>query len=315
MFCIVSELHAGPIASLGDTNNVEDFDGYVNEINGGRWSYLDQGYSPYNANLLMQEQYIEGFDWAADADNPAYVWFARFDGAIHTDTRGMAYNYTIDSDESGWVRVKGMYSGPGGKRIIINKSNDTNLTSIDSNVIVTLVNQYNLDTFDTTFDFVIPVAAGNDLLFIGADNQYYYEDYKLQVTITAVSEPVTTIEILNPNGNQMIQAGEPYTINWQSSGLYIQKVDIEYSTDNGSSWKIAAKDVPNNGSFVWNVLSGLNSDECLIKVSCDNPLVIGISNDIFTIFENQSTADLNGDYFIDISDLTLLVNDWLESGN
>ena len=165
-----------------------------------------------------------------------------------------------------------------------------------------------------TFDITIPIAAGNDITFIGVDNLYWWEPYTLDATITAVSTPVTTITVLDPNGGQLVQANQPYTIKWQSSGQLIQKVLIEYSTNNGTTWKIAGKDVPNSGSYAWSVLSGLNSNQCRVRISSADPVVTGVSANVFTVFEDQATADLNGDHYVDMPDLASFVNSWLQAG-
>ena len=188
--CFSGVSQAGQISSAGYTNNIANFDGYTNVIDGGRWSYLDEAYAPYTSNGVMGTQFTPGVDWAAAAPSVS-AWRVQNNGAIFTDNRGTAFNYTFDAADAntGWARITGTYGGPGGHRLIINKVADSSLTTIDSGQTVTLLDQSSENVI--AFDITTSIAAGNDITFVGVDNLYWWEPYTLDATITAIPEPAT----------------------------------------------------------------------------------------------------------------------------
>jgi hypothetical protein len=91
---------------------------------------------------------------------------------------------------------------------------------------------------------------------------------------------------------------------------------IEYSCDNGLSWKEA--DVWQNiGSYQWKTPAA-DSDRCLLRISdLQNPTIADTSDSVFTIFQcrRRLGGDLNGDCYVDALDLAILAGDWLKCAN
>ncbi|NTV79799.1 MAG: choice-of-anchor D domain-containing protein [Candidatus Aminicenantes bacterium] len=73
------------------------------------------------------------------------------------------------------------------------------------------------------------------------------------------------IDITEPDGDELIVAGETQTIAWRG-GKAAQFVRIEYSIDNGSTYSIIAERAPNTGTFEWTVPPDY-SPVCLIRIS------------------------------------------------
>lgn len=72
-------------------------------------------------------------------------------------------------------------------------------------------------------------------------------------------------DITAPDGNEKLVVGTTQTISW-TGGAATQSVLIEYSSDNGSTYKTIAERAPNTGSFDWVVPADL-SPVCLIRIS------------------------------------------------
>jgi Tol biopolymer transport system component len=93
--------------------------------------------------------------------------------------------------------------------------------------------------------------------------------------------PSLALFVFDPNGGEVLTAGSTYPITWSSTGS-INDVLIEYSTDNGSSWKNITT-VPNTGSYNW-LVPAVNSNQCLVRVTdAANPSISDTSDAVFTI--------------------------------
>jgi TolB protein len=127
------------------------------------------------------------------------------------------------------------------------------------------------------------------------------------------------ITVLDPNGGEMFLAGSKCTINWQCSGTPLSGVKIEYSTNGGQSFSVIDANAANTGTYVWQPLPIVDSNQCLIKISDKTipPAASDVSDHVFTIFECSTslTADLNGDCKVDFLDFALFHNQWLTCGN
>ena len=130
---------------------------------------------------------------------------------------------------------------------------------------------------------------------------------------TAVLKPI----ILSPNGGEKLVAASTYTITWKTlEGAQIGYVAIEYSANNGESWQ-GVDTCENTGSYPWNVPPE-DSNECLLRISDLNDTTANdVSDYVFTIFQCQQelNGDVNGDCYVDFSDLAILGADWLKCGN
>ena len=75
----------------------------------------------------------------------------------------------------------------------------------------------------------------------------------------------SSVTLTSPNGGESLEVGASHNITWNTTGM-IASIKIEYSIDNGSTWKDIAISTANNGSFKWNVPDN-PSDNCLVRIS------------------------------------------------
>jgi beta propeller repeat protein len=122
-----------------------------------------------------------------------------------------------------------------------------------------------------------------------------------------------SITVTQPNGNETWMAGRQQQVQWQSTGA-VSTVKIELY--NGSGWQTLADSAANSGSLNVTIPAGVNSNQCLVKVSdAANLSVTDQSNAVFTIFQCMLKADLTGDCYVDMADLAELAKQWLQCGN
>jgi hypothetical protein len=72
-----------------------------------------------------------------------------------------------------------------------------------------------------------------------------------------------TLTLLAPNGGEAWNVGDTETISWSATpeaGESPGTVDLEYSTDGGSSWLVLADATPNDGSYDWPVADAPGTD-------------------------------------------------------
>jgi hypothetical protein len=119
------------------------------------------------------------------------------------------------------------------------------------------------------------------------------------------------IELGRPNGGEIWFVGRSNTIRWKSLNVS-GDVRIEISRDKGRSWSTIVKSTTDDGSYNWTVTTP-PSKACLIRVSSvSHPAISDTSDGTFTI---TFRSDLNIDLTVDMLDLDLFCNEWLESGD
>lgn len=126
-----------------------------------------------------------------------------------------------------------------------------------------------LDTSDVSFSITNPVA-----------NKYLGGSYD---GFSAGTNGGGQITITQPNGGEIWLGGSVNTISWTT--LNVVNVDIEGSSDNGSSWFSIATSVPAQDlNYAWTPSPSLGGPQCLIRISdSGNGLVNDVSNSVFTL--------------------------------
>ncbi|MCP5103412.1 MAG: hypothetical protein GY950_08535, partial [bacterium] len=94
----------------------------------------------------------------------------------------------------------------------------------------------------------------------------YYNDNLLDSECCGevYTDTFSSITVTSPNGGENLDAGSNYDIAWTSEGE-VGNVEIAYSTNNGSTWKIIESSWQNDGFYNWTVPS-VSSDDCLVRV-------------------------------------------------
>lgn len=75
----------------------------------------------------------------------------------------------------------------------------------------------------------------------------------------------SALRVDQPDGGEVWYVGEDYEVTWTSAG-FSGNVELEYSTNSGSSWSTIIGSTPDDGSHIWTVADA-PSAECRIKVS------------------------------------------------
>lgn len=183
-------------------------------------------------------------------------------------------------------------------------------------------NNYNIYGYNlaTSSEFVVcTVSTDQKQPAVNANTIVWQDQRNGNADIYGAYMPVLSIiTLLSPNGGEMMLAGSADIINWQSSGPTIDYVSIEYSMDSGQSWVPIDSNVPNTGSFDWDPIPIVDSNQCLVHISDkDDPDISDISDNVFTIFKCSPslTADLSGDCYVDFDDFSLFAGQWLNCGN
>ncbi|MBT7082535.1 MAG: fibronectin type III domain-containing protein, partial [Chloroflexi bacterium] len=97
-----------------------------------------------------------------------------------------------------------------------------------------------------------------------------------------------SITVTSPNGGEDWQVGTGHNITWSSTGSPGSNVNLEYSTDGGSSWNTVISSTPNDGSHSWTVPNTLTTSARVRVMSTSNSSYTDTSNSDFTIFKEAS---------------------------
>lgn len=91
-----------------------------------------------------------------------------------------------------------------------------------------------------------------------------------------------SLVLIKPNGGEYFQVGRKRNIEWESK--YVNKVNIQFSTNGGVNWLSAASNVDaKDGKFSWNVPNTPNSNSLVRIVDAERNAVNDQSNTFFTI--------------------------------
>jgi hypothetical protein len=119
-------------------------------------------------------------------------------------------------------------------------------------------------------------------------------------------------ELTNPTGGETLFQNQIVELTWDP--LASGDIAIYYSDDNGDTWNIVEGLTANDGSYYWTVPE-ITSTQCLIKLTSTNKdSQVYSTSGQFTIQESIP-ADINNDGFVNVIDLQMLAEDWLECGN
>jgi Leucine-rich repeat (LRR) protein len=94
-------------------------------------------------------------------------------------------------------------------------------------------------------------------------------------------DPYPTVTVTAPNGGETWIAYTTHAITWTNTGT-IATVNLEYSTNNGTSWTSIATSVTNTGSYDWEI-PYISSTNCLVRVSDTTTTASDTSNAVFTL--------------------------------
>jgi len=88
--------------------------------------------------------------------------------------------------------------------------------------------------------------------------------YALTDTVT-IAAPFT---VTTPPADIILTAGTSYVIGWTTTaGISADTVDIEFSTDNGSTWTEIVSGTANDHAHTWNITEGTSTSNAKIRIS------------------------------------------------
>ena len=94
----------------------------------------------------------------------------------------------------------------------------------------------------------------------------------------------SSVTVTDPNGGESYLAASPMTIEWTTEGP-VDEVLIEFSSNGGANW-IPVNTVVNTGSYLWDPIADVDSENCLIRVTNTNDVTaIDQSNATFVIYQ------------------------------
>ena len=144
---------------------------------------------------------------------------------------------------------------------------------------VMFINPFNGQTFasfnwspDTSF-FTIPSSLAKIEIWTGYGGTLSTVEY----------------ELYTPNGGEILEGGNIYEITWWSNQL-APWLDIEFSTDFGTTWNLIADSVwTTNSGYNWQV-PNISSENCLIRLG-NYPCNYDLSDSVFKITYPVSTEE------------------------
>lgn len=99
---------------------------------------------------------------------------------------------------------------------------------------------------------------------------------------------VPTVQVLSPNGGEVLVPGATASVRWAVLGA--SAVKVEYSANGGASWTVQASSVPADaGVFTWTVPAAATQNG-LVRISDGANLASDLSDGVFTIAPATQTA-------------------------
>ncbi len=108
---------------------------------------------------------------------------------------------------------------------------------------------------------------------------------------------VPSVNVISPNGGEVLLAGRTDTITWSSRA--VANVKIEYSTDNGTSWSSVVASTPASaGKFAWVIPASFTAQGRVRISNAADALINDMSNNSFSIPLLTLTAPNGGETWL-----------------
>ncbi len=126
----------------------------------------------------------------------------------------------------------------------------------------------------------IPVSVSTTCLLRIKDAAGEHEDRS--DAVFSIAEPdARRITLLAPNGGETLRWNTSCTVRWEAT--FADMVNIEYSSDNGRTWKLIGTSSAALGSFLWSVPT-VTSSQCLLRITESTSLLVTDRSDtVFSI--------------------------------
>lgn len=232
-----------------------------------------------------------------------------------------AYGNTSQASKSGYYLTLSLINPNGGQ--VLSAGDICPITWSSNLSVGTILIEYSLDN-GGSWTPVSPANNGNTGSYDWLVPEISSEECLVRISDTAdpsvndVSEGlfticIPTLNLIRPNGGEVLLKNNPYEIRW-SSNYPLDNVVIEYSTNNGLNWwSVIPPNTGNTGSYIWSVPETV-SDECLLRITdASDTEKYDISDNLFEIGGCSIIGDLDGNCYVDLSDFAILASNWLKS--
>lgn len=148
-----------------------------------------------------------------------------------------------------------------------------------------------------SFNWAIPASNSSVQCKVRISDADNPSTSSLSGVFSIMNNSTSTISITSPTAGEKLIAGSTKNIAWTSKD--VANVKIEYSTDNGTSYKTIASSVSAATlSYPW-IVPAVVSAQCKIKISdVVNQTVSGVTAAFSIVSSNQNSATLTGNVYV-----------------
>ncbi len=108
---------------------------------------------------------------------------------------------------------------------------------------------------------------------------------------------IASLTVVTPNGGEHYQTDSTKTVSWTISSN-VSNVNIELSTDNGTSWSTLASNWQADKDYSWTI-GNTPSSQALIRVSdADNSNIYDVSDNTFSVERLHLLSPVGGEFFL-----------------
>ncbi|SDL84949.1 Por secretion system C-terminal sorting domain-containing protein [Daejeonella rubra] len=318
------------------SENIEDINIHFSKNNGQSWTLINNNYS---ANAQKYTWEIPG--------TPTVAGLIKISSASDSTIKSISGIFEIsdgfikltsdastNGDVNSIIPISWTYSGISKLNIYFRQQTASSWTRIINNYQAAAESYLFINKQELSGLFDIKVASAEDPLI--KDSIAINFDKRLNVGSTskfkggsydghASRSNISKILVTKPQAGEVLVAGTKYLITWSTVNVS-DSVKIEYTTDNGKTWKTISVAVDSkSGSYQWTVPGSATeksgqkqpkqgsifsvsefTNECKIRISETGSQddVVGLSNNTFTISSTGSSAATQTITFNEITDKT-----------
>jgi hypothetical protein len=143
------------------------------------------------------------------------------------------------------------------------------------------------NTADLTYAWSVP-SVNSSTCLIRISEYYTNVPVDLSNNLFTITSTTATLTLTSPNGGQNYNSGSTQNITWTNTGT-INFVNLQYSTNGGSSWNSIVNGITNTGTYAWTIPCLATSSSCRVRVLNYNDTSINDASDAnFTITNNAA---------------------------
>ncbi len=242
--------------------------------------------SAFITNIQIEVSYDNGSSWdtlttSAIGDDSLWTW--NVPPEISTEQGLIRLRNTIDSSQVvtsaspfsiGWIKVT---SPSLGSHWIAGRSDTIAWDASASVHKVNLLYSLSGNTADSNLVLIDANVNANDSIYVWRLPLIESPNAKIVILdpesnnlikSTSGAIKISKMLLLSPNGNEFIQAGAPFKIEWNVTSETIPYVNVDYTLNGGTNWARLATSVhSSDSSYLWNIGTGISSDSALVRIS------------------------------------------------